>query len=248
MNRHSILVITIFAVLFSACNKKLLPTSTIEKEYGLEKFDFDYLEARTKIKYDGPDKGITSSATIRMKKDSIIWISITPFLGVEAARGMITKDTVVFLDRVNKIAYRYNFESLSRMVNFDLNFEMLQSIILGNQVFSFESKDQFSKTINQIKIKQQRDRFNLSTTADQQLRKVTSIDVSEEGSNNTMKLNFSNYETVSQQAFPYQIDISILSEQNNQAPEETSVKVSYSKVEVSNERISFPFSVPSKYD
>lgn len=240
----SILAITLLA----ACNKKILPTSTIERDYGLERFDFEYLQTKSKIKFDGPDKSITSTATIRMKKDSIIWVSITPLFGMEAARGMITRDTIVFLDRINKDVYRYNFKGLSEMLNFDVNFEMLQSILLGNQVFSFDQKDKFSKASGDLAILQQRDRFTIQTAADAEIRKVKTVQVKEEPAGNTMLLSFTDFNTIEAQAFPFSIKIKINNILAGGKTEKTEVTLDHSKVESMSNPISFSFSVPSKYE
>ena len=89
MRLFSVLICGV-VLIFSSCGKKLLPTSSIEEEYALEKFDFEYLQAKSKISFSSPDKSLSSSANIRMKKDSIIWISVSPIFGIEAARGFIS--------------------------------------------------------------------------------------------------------------------------------------------------------------
>ena len=69
-----------------------------------------------------------------MKKDSLIWISVTG-VGFEVARGLITKDSIVFMDKFHKEYFAFNYEQLSKKYNFDLNFALLQSIIIGNLPF-----------------------------------------------------------------------------------------------------------------
>ena len=47
----------------------------------------------------------------RMRRDSALWLSITPALGVEAARVLLTQDSVLFYSKVpgNRFAYRGGF-------------------------------------------------------------------------------------------------------------------------------------------
>ena len=40
-----------------------------------------------------------------MLRDSAIWLSISPLLGIEAVRVLLTKDSVKALDRLNNIYY-----------------------------------------------------------------------------------------------------------------------------------------------
>jgi len=246
MNKNTILIY-LFVFVLSACAKKNIPVSTIEREYGLENFDFEYLQAKSKIKYDSDDRALTSSATIRMRKDSILWISLTPVFGLEAARGYITQDTVVFIDRVNKEVYRYNFKTLSQMVNFEVNFDMLQSILLGNQVFKFLPRDKYTKMAGELKIEQDRQRFNVVTTADKASRKITTIEVTEGEATNEMSVNFSDFNTLDGQALPFETKVLIKSLLAGKTAN-TKVEITHAKINTAMSGLSFPFSVPSKYE
>lgn len=234
-------------LIFSSCGKKLLPTSSVEEEYALEKFDFKYLQAKSKISFSSPDKSLSSSATIRMKKDSVIWISVSPIFGIEAARGFISQDTIVFMDRVNKDVYRYNYKTLSNTLNFEVDFEMVQSIILGNQVFDFKGDDNFSKNSGELRVDQKRGRFELETTAAIDNRKVRNMKVREIPDGSKMEIIFSEFNIIAEQAFPFNTNVEIISKGKN-GDETTQVEINHSKVEVGDNPISFPFSVPGKYE
>src|ERR1043165_2055158 len=65
-------------------------------------FDFTSLTAKAAVEI-ATDKETTSfDVNIRMKKDSAIWLSITPLLGIEVARVLVTRDSIRILDRINK--------------------------------------------------------------------------------------------------------------------------------------------------
>ena len=53
----------------------------------------------TRIK---PVRQNSFDVNLRIRKDSAIWISITPLLGIEAARVLINRDSLMILDRVHK--------------------------------------------------------------------------------------------------------------------------------------------------
>jgi hypothetical protein len=247
MTRLFSVLICSVVLIFSSCGKKLLPTSSVEEEYALEKFDFEYLQAKSKISFKSPDKSLSSSATIRMKKDSIIWISVSPIFGIEAARGFISQDTIVFMDRVNKDVYRYNYKTLSNTLNFEVNFEMVQSIILGNQVFDFIRDDNFSKKSGELKIDQIRGRFELETLASADNRKVRNVKVREIPDGSRMEIIFSEFNIIAEQAFPFNTNVEIVSK-GTSVDETTQVEINHSKVEVGDTPVSFPFSVPGNYE
>jgi hypothetical protein len=241
MNKLYWLLPLLLIFIFTSCGKKNLPSSSIEREYGLERFDFEYLQAKSKIKFSSPDKSLSSSATIRMKKDSIIWVSLSPIFGIEAARGYINQDTIVFYDRVNKETHRYNYKTLSNMLNFEVDFQMVQSIILGNQVFEFTTADSYSKKGDALKIDQRRDRFQIQTFATNELRKVKNVKVKELPDGSDMNIVFTNFDKVSGQAFPFKALITVLSKAKN-GTETTEIEINHSKIDVGTTPISFPFS------
>lgn len=244
--RYSVLIFSI-TLFFTACGKKLLPTASYDEAYALENFDFEYLQTKSKINFSSTDRNLGSSATIRMKKDSIIWISVSPIFGIEAARGYINQDTIVFIDRVNKEAHRYNYKSLSNMLNFEINFQMLQAILLGNQVFEFDREDKFSKKLGELRIDQERGRFQLQTAADQENRKISKIRVNEIPDGSQMEIIFAAFNAVANQIFPYEAKVTIESEGTN-GKEITTVEINHSKVDAGNTPLSFPFSIPGSYE
>ncbi len=247
MNKIKWILPVIILFVLASCSKRALPVSSIEKEYGLERFDFEYLQTKSKIKFVSEDKSITSSATIRMKKDSVIWVSLSPLFGIEAARGFISRDTVVFLDRINKEVYRYNYESLSKMLNFDVNFQMVQSILLGDQVFNFTTEDKYDKKGNLLKIDQKRDRFLIQTIASEDTRKVKNVLVKELPDGSDMSMVFDNFNQIEGQAFPFKSLVTVLSKKKK-GVETTTVEIIHSKVEAGTNPIFFPFSVSGKYE
>ena len=61
-------------------------------------FNFEHLNAKINAEAIIDSSENSFSVTLRMRKDSIIWMSISK-LGIEGARLMITKDSVKFMNR-----------------------------------------------------------------------------------------------------------------------------------------------------
>src|SRR5690606_12336322 len=95
----------VFIVVFaSGCAKKsvLYTSDEIMEELEPTYFDFNYLSSRSRIALE-EQNGRTTKGTlnIRAKKDSILWFSLTPGLGIEAARGIVTTEEIKIKDRIN---------------------------------------------------------------------------------------------------------------------------------------------------
>ena len=88
-----------------------------------------------RIDYAGEDMSVSASATLRMKKDSLLWLSVKK-LGFEIARVQVTTDSVYVVDRFNK---EYTVEGLAYLAeSYGLpagSLTELQDFILGNPVF-----------------------------------------------------------------------------------------------------------------
>jgi hypothetical protein len=56
---------------------------------------YNWFFAKAKIEIEDSKNNNTVNAIIRMKKDSVIWISLNAILGIEVSRILITPDTVL---------------------------------------------------------------------------------------------------------------------------------------------------------
>src|SRR5215213_958551 len=67
--------------------------------------DFNTFSAKVKVDYRGGDgKNYDFNAFLRVRKDSVIWVSINAALGIEAFRILITPDSVKVLNKLDRVA------------------------------------------------------------------------------------------------------------------------------------------------
>ena len=72
-------ILLILGVLTS-CNKKLIHSKQENIQINILKFD--YFTAKAKLNYTSGDQKLSAGANFRIKYDSLIWISISPGLGI----------------------------------------------------------------------------------------------------------------------------------------------------------------------
>lgn len=94
----------------------------------------EWMYAKAKVRYDDQYQGLGASATIQMRKDSVIWMNIKK-LGFEIVRAQITQDSIYILDRINNEYYIEGIDYLEKSYNLPASFSALQSILLGNPIF-----------------------------------------------------------------------------------------------------------------
>lgn len=106
--------------------RKLVDSSLHYNSLFVKKYSANYT-------VDGVKKSFKGS--IKIQKDSLIWISITaPVGGLEVARLMISQDSVKMIDRIKKKYFVDDYDFFREKLNVDLNFQALQAIIT-NSVF-----------------------------------------------------------------------------------------------------------------
>ena len=107
------------------------PTETILNKW--RKNDADGLKnysARAKVYMESDGQGMEVSANIVWWRDSAIWINIKKF-GFEAARVLITPDSIYMLNRLEKTVLVQSLPDLQRQYNLPAGFEMLQQTLTG---------------------------------------------------------------------------------------------------------------------
>ena len=219
-------------------------------------FNFEWLSVKFSADYEIDNNNTSFSGQIRIKKDSIIWISISKF-SIEGARILITQDSIFVINRMDNNYFKSDFNYINRFINSTVDFDMLQAFIVGND-FKYYENDKFKSsfdgenfhlnTVNRHKLKKyirnENDKLKIlvqNIEIDSKNYKIKNLNVKEVKENNKLKISYSDFELISNQLFPKLLQISIISEKVIE------IKIDYSKVNI-NEELNFPFKIPENYD
>ena len=102
--------------------------------------DYEWLSYRANVSimdYNSKKEVISGSAFFVNRKDSIIYINISKI--IEIIRVVITPDSVKYINNFDNTYYRGDYSFISKMIGFDVNFNMLQSILLGEDIRGLNS-------------------------------------------------------------------------------------------------------------
>jgi hypothetical protein len=209
--------------------------------------NFDYLTAKSKFSFKSKKQDFdNTNVNIRMKKDSIIWLSVTG-VGLEVARGIITRDSIVFMDKIHRDYFVFNYEQLSKQYNFELNFDLLQSVIVGNMPFGLQENGRFVKENDFYILKQLVDRLEVDNYIAEKNQKLSRLKATEVPTQNTFTLDYEDFREVNSFLFPFTSLISLNVLSKDQQMSETTMRLKHSKVELVSQSPGFPFNVPSSY-
>lgn len=136
-------LIFLIPVMFAACKTKralerspLLPLNEKAILDQLEKneFEFKTLSAKLSSGIETSEQNRSFKINLRIQADSAIWLSITPALGIEAARAVISIDSLKFIDKLDDKYYLGNYEMLDSLFGYAGEYGFLENLLVGNPI------------------------------------------------------------------------------------------------------------------
>lgn len=254
------------SLVLTSCNprKKIMKVPIREEgaAYLIKKLDehellFEWFTAKFSAEYKNEDQKNSFSGQIRIRKDSLIWLSFSPVFGIELFRMEITQDSVKFINRINHTYFIGDYDYVNNFLHSNIDFDILQSFLIGNDL-SFYENSSFKASVDN-------EEYKLSTAARRKLKKfvhnsqeklriliqnlwidpltfkITKANVKEiQKPNMKLEANYSDFEEIEHQLFPKRISFDI------SANNDIRVSVSFSKISVEGRQI-FTFKIPPGY-
>ena len=223
-------------------------TGIEEARANVAEIDFRYLTARSKISFKSPEQDIdNANINIRVRKDSLIWLSVNK-LGIEAVRGLITRDSIMIIDKIHKEYTVYDFPTLSRQFNFDMNFALLQALIVGNLPLPRRPAQKIKNEKDYLLLRQSEGKVLVENYIGEQDRKLKKLMVTEQPTKNTLRLDYEDFTSLNNFLFPYTslVTLDYKSKSDGQFYQ-TLLRIKHNKVELVDKNPGFPFSIPANY-
>ena len=76
---------------------------------------------------------LTFTGTVRMRRDSTVWLSASAFMGMENVRVLITQDTVTLLNRVDQTYLIESYGEMADRYHWPATLRETQDLVLGKQ-------------------------------------------------------------------------------------------------------------------
>lgn len=239
--------LVVAVVLFSACSKKVLPAVPLPpKSIDIQEIDFEYFHGKARLNFRDNTKEREVKAHIRIRKDSVIWMTFT-VIGVQGGKALINKDSITIVSTVSKEYYVFDYAELSRRFNFKIDFNVIQSAMLGNLMVSKNLGDEIEEETKYNKLNQKVGSVSVKNSINKETKKLEMVELNETTTNNLLKIDYSDFQPVGDKLFPYKGIIDILYKSATGLVNNTIV-FEYSKAEVGDRELRFPFNIPKRYD
>ena len=218
---------------------------TPDPEFKIDEIDFKYFKAKSKVFYKSPKESHNVTVNFRIKKDSLIWAAITHPLAGEVIRVRMSRDSVEILDNFNKTYTVLDYKSLSEQFNFELTYDIMQSLIVGNQ--PLKKKGKTTKGPNYLLLRQDEGKVTVDNYLGEN-HKLKKLMLTQQPTNNKMTMDFEDFEALNNYLFPNSSLITVdYQNKDDQKFYQTVIQLKYTKVELLEEALDFPFKIPEKY-
>jgi hypothetical protein len=248
MSRFCVALLFFCSLLLGSCSKKIipLPTSTPKASLAIESIDFDYFHGKARMVLRDANKEREVKANIRVRKDSVIWMTFS-VIGVQGGKALINKDSITIVSNVDKEYYVFDYKELSQRFNFPINYDVIQASLLGNPLIALSDDDEIEQLSSMYLLKQKAGTVNIVNFVNAAAYKIEKVELKESTSNNSLTINYSNFQPVGNKLFPYNGTISLFYKAVSELLN-TTIVFEYNKAEVGDRELRFPFNIPKKYE
>jgi len=250
-NKALLLVFSVIFILSSCGTKKKIVvgdnTSTntvvLNDGYTLNNLDFHTFNGRAKTRVEFGDEKQDVTLHIRIDKDKAIWISVTAtVVNYEAARVLITPDSVKILNKLQSEYIVKPFNYVHRFTGEGITFSLLQDLLLANVSKKLIRTEQLTvaSSGDEIQLVGINDGLSFQYSLNDNKRpKVFRLNTV--GGNESLEAFYSSFAAITGYNFPQNQSINL-----NTNYIVIKALLNYNKLEF-NEMVDMPFTVPTKY-
>lgn len=248
MQKKALLYLVAIPLLFQACSKKVVPivAGELSKTLSIQEVDFEYFHGKTRLIYNDGKKEREVKANIRVRKDSVIWMTFS-VIGVQGGKALINHDSITVVSNVDKEYFVFDYKTLSERFNFKIDYHVIQSAFLGNLIQPRSESDVIERKPTYDLLAQRDGSVSIKNYINASLSKIERVELTEEDTQNSLTLNYTNFQAVEDRIFPYNGIINLFYKTPGGILNNV-ITFEYNKAEVGDRELRFPFNIPRKYD
>lgn len=216
---------------------------TIVKKNAEASFDQRSIKATMQIKYKGKEFLPSITGSLRMIKDSVIWINISK-LGFPVAKLIIRPDQVLFYEKIGKTSFQGDFEIISKWLGEDFDFIKIQNLFLGEAFLNLKDNKYIVTVVEnnyELRSKKKNNNYNILYWIDPYSFKIMKEELNRPEKNQNFTILYKDFAKINESLFPKGFLVTAVADQQT-----TIIDVTYKNVQF-NVPLKFPFKIPSGY-
>src|SRR5687768_9714887 len=204
MNNRQSLFLLIFALVVIGCSKKTtpIPIRIASSTLAIEEIDFEYLHGKARMVLKDGNKEREVKANIRVRKDSVIWMNFS-VIGLQGGRALINQDSITIISNVDKEYYVFDYKDLSKRFNFEINYKVIQSAMLGNLLMERKTEDTVEQKSATYLLSQSSGHVEVMNYISASNMKIQKVELKESDTHNSLTINYGDFQPVGNKLFPY---------------------------------------------
>jgi len=132
-------------------------------------FQYKSLSSKLSVYSSSPNQSGSFKVNMRMEKDSVIWMSITPALGIEAVRVLIQPDSLKYINKMKDQYFTGDYGAVDSLLQYSTKFEFLENLLVGNAV-EIEPDEKYTTLVDDLF-------YVLQTKVKRKLKKAVDITI-----------------------------------------------------------------------
>lgn len=218
------------------------PAGYLHSQVMKNQLDAQWLDARATIKLENDGKSISLAASIKMRKDSVIWLNIKK-MGIELARALVTPDSVYVIDRINNSYSVSPLSMIEETLQLPAEFAVLESLLLGNPLFFVIDDLQYASEGGSYALYAENSQTSNRLWFDPQQHKLQRMLLLDKSAGRQLEMSLLNYSLLpSDQSFSHLRNFQVSEQQLGSA----NMQIEFTKVSI-NEPTSINFEIPERY-
>ena len=220
-----------------------LSAKNIVKKNRKVSFQQQRIKASLNLKYIGKSELPNLKASLRIQKDSAIWISFSK-LGFPVAKIMITQNRVQFYEKISRTYFDGDFTLISKSLGTDFDFNKIQNLFIGEPLLDLK-EEKYAVDIQEkqyvLHPKNRNPLFDILFWIDPYHFKLTKEQIKHPSKTQSLTINYKGYSQLNNTLFPKGFHIKAVDKKR-----QTIIDVTYKNV-IFDTKLSFPFKIPNSY-
>lgn len=202
------------------------------------------IKLKTKVNLQSPLFSQAFPANIRIKKDSVMWISVA--VGIEIGRALVTLDSVKVMDRISKKYYALSLDDISKQFGFQLDYRLLQSLVLGDLPIVRSQSDSLALNSLYTSLYQNKGSVTIENQVDNVTNKLVTILAQDVENGARLGISYGDFWELATDLIPQTIFAKI-DNTNKIGDPSTLLEMNHVKMDVGEINLRFPFNIPNSY-
>lgn len=208
--------------------------------------DYDWFCAKGKARFDTEEVDVGTKIWLRMKKDSIIWMTVKK-LGVTAVQSKITPDSFFIIYRLERAYEKGSLQSMRERYQIKQTFGEMQDYFAGNIPAPTDTSKTTSLIVDRsYQLDSSIDEYKISTLLDpfnMRIQKVRAVD----SKNNEIITTYDQYKPANNgEVVAYKRNFYISFDKGS-GPEVSILKFDFSEILIDEQKTT-NFSIPGHYE